>query len=79
MLFLPQMNVWIYPKAPTFCHKFPTFFLLFSYFFFTSEAPIFLLLFHMKSLESLKTSTLANSIIKLCHAEKMSCGMCRSQ
>ena len=28
MLFLPQMNVWIYPKIPNFGHKFPIFFLL---------------------------------------------------
>ena len=27
MLFCPQLNVWICPK-PTFCHKFPTLFLL---------------------------------------------------
>ena len=31
MLFLPQMNVGIYPKVLTFCHKLPTFLLLFSY------------------------------------------------
>ena len=27
--FLSQMNVWLYPKAPTFCHEIPTFFLSF--------------------------------------------------
>ena len=56
MLFYPHpihsMNIWICQKPPTFCYKIPTFFLLFSYFD-ISEAPTFLLLFHMKSLESL--------------------------
>ena len=64
MLFLPQMNVWIYPKAPTFCHKLPTFFLLSSYFY-VSEDLIFLLLFHLKSLESLRQA-LVMCIISFC-------------
>ena len=51
-VILPQMNVWINPEPPTLCYKFPTFFLLFSYFY-ISEGPTFLLLFQMKSFERL--------------------------
>ena len=40
------------PMAPIFCHKFPTFFLLFPYFY-ISEAHTFLPFFNMKSLEIL--------------------------
>ena len=53
---MSQMNVWIYPEPPNFCHKIPTFFTSFLLHFlhvFISKAPTFLLLFHMKSLESL--------------------------
>ena len=52
LFFFTPNGLWNKLKAPTFCTKFPTFFLLFSYFY-ISEAPTFLLLFHMKSLESL--------------------------
>ena len=48
-----NLNEWLdIAKFPTFCHKFPRFFLLFSYFG-IFEVPTFVLLFHMKSLESL--------------------------
>ena len=57
------------PKGSSFCHKIPTTFSYFSFtfFFFYLWSSYFLLLFHMKSLESL----LQRSVMKLPKAKKL--------